>query len=622
MNENNRKSFLPLFVTNFFGVANDNFLKTLASFVLLGWVADERTRAVLMGITAAALVLPYILVSPLADRLTVLFPKCSIVRLAKVAELPIIALAVAGLYCHSISLTVGAIVLMGLQSALFSPAKYALVRDIGGEERISTGMGGMEGVSFLAVLGGTVAAAFVADLTDPRFGYAILVGCALCGVSASLGLRADEQKSHALHAISPLRFLRRARRMSKRQEGLPEVISTLCVFWAVAAMLQQGIIVYGTQVLSLDSTHTGALLVLAAVGIVTGQVTAGFVDRRHALIGWVPYFGILAASMLLALYAIPFPPVAFGCVLGVVALILGFFKLPLDAEIQRMVKGPRLNTILAYFNQISFLYMFAASILYAGISWLLGPQAFLLFIATALALAAIRFALGNRPALFLLGRIMLDPRYAVQADELPAGRTLLVLPNHPALVDPMLVISSYRTTRLRPLVDAAFFGSPIFARVLHTLDAVKVPDLRARHTAADIKHVRSLDGMVREALATGENILLYPSGHIYTENKEDIGNRQLAYTICRDLPPNVTVVGLRTRGLWGSMWSRKGRTASPSFALTLIKGILQWPFSPLRTRRAIHIHAEDLTDRVRAWSKFSRREFNDHLTAWYNEVGS
>ena len=57
-----QRSFAPLFITNFFGVINDNFLKTLASFVVLGWLGnDERLHAVFMGLTAAVLVLPYIL---------------------------------------------------------------------------------------------------------------------------------------------------------------------------------------------------------------------------------------------------------------------------------------------------------------------------------------------------------------------------------------------------------------------------------------------------------------------------------------------------------------------------------------------------------------------------------
>lgn len=72
-----KNSFVPLFVTNLFGTLNDNFLKTLASFIVIGWIQDASLRPVFMGVTAGALVLPFILFSPLADRLTVVFPSPS-----------------------------------------------------------------------------------------------------------------------------------------------------------------------------------------------------------------------------------------------------------------------------------------------------------------------------------------------------------------------------------------------------------------------------------------------------------------------------------------------------------------------------------------------------------------
>ena len=96
-----KNSFCPLYITNFFGTLNDNFLKTLASFTVIGWINDERVKSIAMGVTAGALVLPYILCSPLADRLTALWPKRKIVVVAKWAELPIMAVAIAGFILKS-----------------------------------------------------------------------------------------------------------------------------------------------------------------------------------------------------------------------------------------------------------------------------------------------------------------------------------------------------------------------------------------------------------------------------------------------------------------------------------------------------------------------------------------
>ena len=624
-------SFIPLYVTNFFGTLNDNFLKTLAGFTVIGWIADEGLKSIAMGVTAGALVLPYILCSPLADRLTAVWAKRRIVRLAKWAELPIMAVAIMGFMLRSPWLVIGAVLLMGLQSSLYSPAKYALIRDIGGEGRISTGMGGMEGVSFLGVLAGTVAGAVVADLEvrhpEWNLSYYCFAAFAVLGLAASYTVRAHEAVNRALHAINPVRYIRRVHRMAARYNGLNAVIFTLSVFWWGAAMLQMGLLVYGKASggLNLSATGTGVLLCGAAVGIVVGQVIAGFVDRRCFLLGATLLTGWIAAALLAVLFFVPLPPVAFGIVLGLLAFDLGFFKLPLDAEIQKVVKGPRLNTMLAYFNQVSFLFMLAASGCYALVSWAFGPKAFLLLFAVVMLVVPFLFVANYRSVLLRTGRWLFLRRYRVEVDGLPDATqdvTYLVLPNHPAMVDPMLVSVMFWKTPLRGLCDEKFFHAGIVApAVLRTLGAVPVPDLRKNRTAKGASIARGLGDIVKNTLAEGGSMIFYPSGHLQTEpDRDDIGTRQLAYNICGDLPQGVHVLGVRTRGLWGSIWSRAGRSSSPAFVPTFIKSVFLWFFwSPFVPRRRVTMHVEDLTERVKEWSKGTRLEFNAKLSAWYNE---
>ena len=629
------KSFIPLYVTNFFGTLNDNFLKTLASFTVIGWIADERVKSIAMGVTAGALVLPYILCSPLADRMTAVWAKRRIVRLAKWAELPIMAVAIAGFALHSPWFVIGSVLLMGLQSSLYSPAKYALIRDIGGEGRISTGMGGMEGVSFLGVLMGTVAGAVVADYAGAAAHHPekiCLVGFAVLGLVASYTITAKEERNRALHAINPIRYIRRAYRMAGRYDGLNAVIFTLSVFWWGAAMLQMGLLVYGKAEngLNLSATETGALLCAAAVGIVAGQVIAGFVDRRRFLLGASLLTGWIAAGLLLVLFFVPLPPVAFGVVLGLLAFDLGFFKLPLDAEIQKVVKGPRLNTMLAYFNQVSFLFMLAASGCYALVSWAFGLKAFLLLFAVVMLIVPFLFVANYRSALLCTGRWLFLRRYRVEVDGLPEAAqdaTYLVLPNHPAMVDPMLVTVVFWKTPLRGLCDEKFFHAGVVApAVLRTLGAVPVPDLRKNRTAKGASIARGLGDIVKNTLAEGGNMIFYPSGHLQTEpDRDDIGTRQLAYNICKDLSEaghraRIRILGVRTRGLWGSIWSRAGRSDSPAFVPTFVKSVFLWFFwSPFVPRRRVTMHVEDITDRVKEWSRGTRLEFNRKLSDWYNE---
>ena len=198
------------------------------------------------------------------------------------------------------------------------------------------------------------------------------------------------------------------------------------------------------------------------------------------------------------------------------------------------------------------------------------------------------------------------------------------------MVDPMLVGVAFWKTPLKPLSDESFFHTGIVApHVLKTLGAVAVPDLRKHRTAQGATIARGLGDIVKSTLEDGGNVIFYPSGHIQTEPEhEDIGTRQLAYNICREIGEaglcsrEIRVICVRTRGLWGSIWSRKGRKTSPSFVSTFVKSVFLWFFwAPFVPRRRVTMHVEDLTDRVKEWSKLTRLEFNRKLEEWYNEGG-
>jgi long-chain-fatty-acid--[acyl-carrier-protein] ligase len=208
------------------------------------------------------------------------------------------------------------------------------------------------------------------------------------------------------------------------------------------------------------------------------------------------------------------------------------------------------------------------------------------------------------------------------------------------MVDPMLVGVAFWKTPLKPLSDELFFHTGIVApHVLKTLGAVAVPDLRKHRTAKGATIARGLGDIVLKTLEDGGNVIFYPSGHIQTEpEREDIGTRQLAYNICREMfhegtdpslagdvgsiPAGVRIIGVRTRGLWGSIWSRKGRKTSPSFVPTFIKSVFLWFFwAPFVPRRRVTMLVEDLTDLVKEWSQGTRLDFNRKLEEWYNESG-
>ena len=180
--------------------------------------------------------------------------------------------------------------------------------------------------------------------------------------------------------------------------------------------------------------------------------------------------------------------------------------------------------------------------------------------------------------------------------------THLVLPNHTAYIDPLILFSEMWWLPISPMVDELFMRKRFYRHILNKADAIEVPDLNksamSREEGAAV--AGQLSRIVLDNLNAGKQICFYPSGHVKTVDKEIIGNRRLAYEVCRELPEEVHVVLCRMRGLEGSQWSK----LKPK----------KWKW-----RRTVTMVFEDHTADVRKWAQtLDRRAFNEQLENWYN----
>ncbi|MCQ2335990.1 MAG: MFS transporter [Paludibacteraceae bacterium] len=618
------KRFTALYFTNFWGVLNDNFLKTLSCFVAVKWVTAEY-QPLVISMAAGALVLPYILLSPLAERMTSLYSKKRIVQIFKWLEIPIVAVGVFGFYIHNVWVVITAIVLMGTQSSLYSPAKYGLIRDIGGVRNVSTGMGGMEAIAFLGMLAGTVAASFLAE--KPIYiSYILLAGFAILGLIGSLTIKAQETLSNTNYSVNPFRFYLEGKKVCDGCSGILPVVRTLSIFWWMAATLQMGLIVYCPAVLGMSSLQTGITLAIAAIGITMGCIVAGYIDRKHSIIHFTPIFEILLVIESLAIFFIPWQSLStVHCQLSIFifALTAGFFKIPLDAEIQKNVKGSTLNLVLAFFNQVSFIYILIASGTFALMTMVLPISYMFIMIALVMFAASIYIFLTNRTVLGKTFKRILHYHYDISvvgeecmmnASNRDKPCTLLVLPTHKAVADPFIIMSTFSDYNLTPLVDEGYYGSALFRTVLKTLDSIKVPDLRKSRRGANV--AKRLTDITINALESGKNVVFYPTGHITTDGTEKMEGRKLAFEVCSRLPENVKVIAVRIDGLWGSRTSRYGRSDTPNLIITFLRYFYKF----FGVKRPVTLNVEDITAQALTWtSGHDKTEFNNALEAYYNK---
>ena len=617
------RKFASLYLTNFWGVMNDNLLKTLVCFIAATWV-DEAYKSIVVNATAGALVFPYLIFSPLAGKLPMYCNKVKVVRQAKIAEIPIMVLAIVGFFTQSVWLTLGAVLLMGLQSALFSPSKYGLIKDIGGVEGVSRGMGGMEAIAFLGILIGTVVASFMAETNNFLLISGALLALAFLGVVSSFTLKVKEEKTAIDTSANVFKFIKSTHRLLKKYRGMKAVIHFLSLFWWLSATIQIVLIIYCADTIGLTPSETGYILAITAIGITLGCVIGGILDKRFFMLGAVPFIGILMAILLAVVFAVQMPAIPFACFIFAVAFLGGIFKIPLDAEIQKRVDASELNIVLAFFNQVSFIYIFVASATNVLVTMFLPTKYVFLMLAVVFLIASLIFVFNYRTVLCFFGRTFIRLHYKVEHKnrellETTENQNLLILPSHRAVIDPIMLYAELYNVRIQPLVDEGYFKIPVIGHVLGLFNAVEVPDLQKGR--AGVGKVRMLDSIIGENLANGSNILFYPSGHITLDGQETIGNRHLAHSACQELPATTKVVAIRIKGLWRSQWSRYKKTHTPSLVKLLLKSLLLLLPCALHIipRRNVLFEYTDITDRVREWSTLSKLEFNHKMEEFYNE---
>jgi len=223
-----------------------------------------------------------------------------------------------------------------------------------------------------------------------------------------------------------------------------------------------------------------------------------------------------------------------------------------------------------------------------------------------------------------VARPFIHLRYRVTIDGLEAAKQVrgpvLVLPNHPAYADPPIVLSHLDLpVPLRPLVFAGMYRLLPLRPMMAIVDAFEVPDLSAQSREAAARTKQLVDSVI-DRVQQGDSFLIYPSGRLQRGSREVVGSARAVFEIVSRCP-EATVILVRTRGLWGSMFScaRDGKPPNLVGAAVRAAGWLAAGLLFFLPRRPVHLHLEVVPrDRLPLGS---REEFNAFLERWYNPDG-
>ena len=219
-----------------------------------------------------------------------------------------------------------------------------------------------------------------------------------------------------------------------------------------------------------------------------------------------------------------------------------------------------------------------------------------------------------------LTRALLRLRYRIRVTGLDAvvargTRGILFLPNHPALIDPVIVMTElHHRFQPRPLADRDQIDRPVVRSLARMVRVIPMSDPAVYGPRGQADVERAVAACI-DALKQGDNLLLYPAGRIMRQRTTDLAGNSAVETILREAP-DVRVVLIRTTGLWGSGFGRAsghaprlGALARRAVGALLANGIF---FGP---RRTVSIEFAEPADLPR---QADRATLNRALEAFYN----
>jgi long-chain-fatty-acid--[acyl-carrier-protein] ligase len=149
---------------------------------------------------------------------------------------------------------------------------------------------------------------------------------------------------------------------------------------------------------------------------------------------------------------------------------------------------------------------------------------------------------------------------------------ILFLPNHPAEMDPIILMSRlWWVYQPRPLVVEHFYRLPGVAFFMRLARALPLPTMDFFANQWKARQVEKAFKKVASELAAGENFLIYPSGRLKHTGLEVLGGASFVHQLLQH-SPEAKIVLIRTTGLWGSRFSRALTGSSPALWKVVLEG--------------------------------------------------
>lgn len=569
-----QRRFAPFFATQFLGALNDNVFRnglviliTFQGILVLGLDHSQ-----LANVAGALFILPYFLFSAISGQLADKYEKSLLIRRIKILEIVLMSLAAGALLTQSYGALLAVLLLMGFQSTLFGPVKYAYLPQQLEVTELVGGNALVEAGTYLAIILGLIIGG-LAVAYDPSKQTVL----ALCIVFfAIMGYLASRQIP-ITRAVDPALKLNwnvwketwRIVGFAREEKSVFLSVLGISWFWFFGTAMTLQVPAYTLDILNGNEAISVSLLVAFAVGVGIGSLLCERLSGHRIELGLVPFGSIGLSLFAIDLYFAQ--PVAHTTAVNTVAEFIaragswrvlidlsllgafgGFYSVPLYALIQKRSERTHLSRIIAANNIINSIFMVGATglavvVLNAGYSI---PQLFLVIAALNALVAIYIYTLLPEFLWRFLAWIVVTVFYRIRAtgaDNVPASGPAIVVCNHVSYMDPFLLSGALRRP-MRFVMWYKIFDIPVLRGFFRNMKAIPIAGARD-----DIDIMNAAFETVDAELAAGNIVCIFPEGGITRDGEIQRFRPGIEKIIARRAVPVVPVALGR---LWGSWFSR------------------------------------------------------------------
>jgi acyl-[acyl-carrier-protein]-phospholipid O-acyltransferase / long-chain-fatty-acid--[acyl-carrier-protein] ligase len=590
-----------LLFSQFVGAFNDNAWKlivfTLATRSLFDSSSFEYDSQMKATLALMVFLIPFLLFSLPAGSLADRNSKRHVIIWTKALEASLMALATASLFFFPSHLILPYFFLgmMGLQSALFGPAKYGILPQVLPYEKLSKGNGFIEMSSMIAIIAGTGLGPMLLALDkggqQPWLtwtGPLALTIFSLFGLAASFTI--PKVKAVRETPIGMVTTIKKAYHSITSDRILLLAILGNVLFWMITSLLGQNVLVYAKTLVK--HLEKGELLqgippASYGLGIAFGALLGGKLSGERIEYGLIPLGSIGFSIMSLILGLIQPQMAGTVATLILMGIATGFLIVPLKSIVQWRSPKDQRGAVIALGNVFDILGMMVGSLFAAAMAWIGIDLGMTLVISSLIVVVATLWSVKLLPeALTRLVFILLTTTfYKIRIngkENVPKKGPALLVANHLSATDAFFVMAAIDRP-VRFVMSETHYNKWWLKPFALAMNAIPVAD-SGKTTA--IKNAMRAAG---KPLEKRQLVCVFPEGQVSrTGNMQPF--KEGVEEIIKDR--NCPIIPVNLDRVWGTIFSPMGgkyipkRPQSIPHPLTVSFGTplpADTPFSTIRT---------------------------------------